>query len=199
MNLFEFPGLGCYKLKVVVRHPPRTPQILHVIYGYYYEVVQGQTLNKPWLKYYKQYINNIFCIIKASSEHEALLLAKQNFLFASCEITWDVSLMVCLFLDMWVFKDPRDPAKIHFKPYWKARNHRERFSWISYHPIDVKQGTFLGEMSRLASLCSSRKLYSNAIYDLQQLYKVRGYPPRSLSEWTRNNLSTKWEDRKSVV
>ena len=103
--------------------------------------------------------------------------------------------MVCLFLDMWVFKDPRDPEKIHFKPYRKARNHRERISWISYHPIDVKRGTFLGEMSRLASLCSSRELYNDAIYDLQQLYKVRGYPPGLLSEWTRSNLSVKWEKR----
>ena len=146
------------------------------LYATHFEVQLGQVLNKPWLKYYKRYIDDIFALVEAPSEHEALRLLRDTVSFVGCEITWDASLTVCPFLDVHVFKDPRDPERLHFKPYRKARNHLERISWISHHPFDVKRGTFLGEMSRMASLCSSRELYNEAIHELQGLYIARGYP-----------------------
>ena len=103
--------------------------------------------------------------------------------------------MACPFLDTLVFKDPRDPHAIHFKPYRKDRNHRERLAYISHHPFDVKRGTYLGEMSRLAALCSHREYYNDSLRDLQALYRVRGFPAGLLSQWTSDHISDKWDKR----
>jgi hypothetical protein len=165
------------------------------LYGAWFEIIQGQTLNQPRLIYYKRYIDDIFAIITADSEQDALDFAKNLINFAGCRITWDASIMTCPFLDVLVFKDPRDPEHIHFTPYRKQHNHLERIPWISHHPLDVKRGTYLGEMSRLAALCSKFEYYQDALHSLQGLYRARGYPTALTSQWTRNNLSNKWENR----
>ena len=165
------------------------------LWGYYFEIAQGQTCGHDWLLYYKRYIDDIFCIVSAESEQEALRKARETFSFVGCRITWDAFASACPFLDVLVFKDPRDPHALHFKPYRKAQNHRERLPYISHHPHDVKRGTFLGEMSRLASLCSHREYYNDALYDLQGLYRARGYPAGLLSQWTKEHISDKWDNR----
>ena len=164
-------------------------------YGAWFEIIQGQVLNQPRLIYYKRYIDDIFAIVTADSEQDALDFAKNLINFAGCRITWDASIATCPFLDVLVFKDPRDPEHIHFTPYRKQHNHLERIPWISHHPLDVKRGTYLGEMSRLAALCSKFEYYQDAMHSLQGLYKARGYPTALTSQWTRNNLSNKWENR----
>jgi hypothetical protein len=165
------------------------------LYGAWFEIIQGQVMNQPRIIYYKRYIDDIFAIITADSEQEALDFASKMINFVGCRITWDVSRTVCPFLDVLVFKDPRDLEKIHFTPYRKQHNHLERIPWISHHPLDVKRGTYLGEMSRLAALCSKLEYYQDAMHGLQGLYKARGYPTALTSQWMRNNISNKWENR----
>jgi hypothetical protein len=165
------------------------------LYGAWFEIIQGQILNQPRIIYYKRYIDDIFAIITAESEQDALDFMSKIINFAGCRITWDASRTVCPFLDVLVFKDLRDPEKIHFTPYRKQHNNLERIPWISHHPIDVKRGTFLGEMSRLAALCSKYEYYQDALHSLQGLYFARGYPTALTSQWMRNNLSNKWENR----
>ena len=55
-------------------------------------------------------------------------------------------------------------------PYRKAGNYQERVPWISHHPLDVKRGTFIGEMSRLATLSITLSVYKDAIRGLVALY-----------------------------
>jgi hypothetical protein len=74
-------------------------------------------------------------------------------------------------------------------------NHLERIPWISAHPLDVKRGTFLGEMSRLATLSSQFKHYSNALLELKYIYMARGYPEALLIAWLKNNKSQRWNTR----
>lgn len=80
-------------------------------------------------------------------------------------------------------------------PYRKQRSHQERIPWISHHPLDVKRGTFIGEMSRLATLCSSRSYYYDAIHELKTLYIKRGYPSDLVQNWIKKNYTTRWNQR----
>jgi len=80
-------------------------------------------------------------------------------------------------------------------PYRKNGNHQERIPWISAHPYDVKRGTFLGEMSRLATLSSKLDHYLAAMRGLVTLYIRRGYPVDEVHKWLSSNLSKRWENR----
>ncbi|MFL4368795.1 hypothetical protein, partial [Enterobacter asburiae] len=68
-------------------------------------------------------------------------------------MTWEVSEWNSPFLDMLVYIDPLT-GQVEHTPYRKALNHKERIPWASHHPKDVKKGTYIGEMSRLATLSS---------------------------------------------
>jgi hypothetical protein len=98
------------------------------------------------------------------------------------------------FLDMTVFVD-RASNTLEHKPYRKPLNHFERIPWISAHPKDVKRGTFLGEMSRLATLCSRPGFYLESIRDLKSLYIARGYPKALVDLWAKDNLAKRWKLR----
>ena len=83
-------------------------------------------------------------------------------------------------------------------PYRKIQSHQERIPWISAHPLDVKKGTFVGEMSRLATLSSLWSHYSEAIRGLTALYIKRGYPQKAVMSWVNDNLNKRWENRLRV-
>jgi hypothetical protein len=74
-------------------------------------------------------------------------------------------------------------------------NHQERIPWISAHPYDVKRGTFLGEMSRLATLCSQYSDYLVALEGLVSLYIRRGYPASDVHKWLNKHISERWSKR----
>jgi len=80
-------------------------------------------------------------------------------------------------------------------PYHKTQSHQERIPWISHHPLDVKRGTFIGEMSRLATLSSIHSTYCNAIKSLAALYIAHGYPSNYVYSWTKNNIQERWNKR----
>ena len=76
--------------------------------------------------------------------------------------------------------------------YRKTQSHQERIPWISHHPLDVKRGTFIGEMSRLAMLSSTHTTYHNAIKSLAALYIAHGYPSNHVYSWSKNNIQEQW-------
>ena len=99
---------------------------------------------------------------------------------------------------MFVYIDPVS-RQLEHKPYRKPLNHRERIPWASHHPKDVKKGTFVGEMSRLATLSSRLEWYSEAIQDLRNLYVARGYPVDLVKKWAKENYGKRWENRLTGV
>ena len=166
------------------------------LYGHYFES-QLRVLNDPLIPFYGRYIDDCLAIVYASSEQEAL--AKVQYIkFDNCVIEWSASESHQAFLDMWLFKDPSSNTLQHM-PYRKARNHMERIPWISHHPLDVKRGTFVGEMSRLATLSSEYSTYLEAIRSLAALYSARGYPLDLVLKWLKDNVSERWEKRLSVT
>ena len=73
-------------------------------------------------------------------------------------------------------------------PYRKTLSHQGRIPWISHHPLDVKRGTFISEMSRLATISSTCPIYCDAILGLAALYIKCGYPSDLTYFWVKNNI-----------
>jgi hypothetical protein len=82
--------------------------------------------------------------------------------------------------------------------YRKFGNYQKRIPWIFAHPYNVKRGTFLGEMLRLATLSSKLEHYLAAMRSLVTLYIRRGYPVDEVHKWLYANLSKRWENKLAV-
>jgi hypothetical protein len=140
--------------------------------------------------FYRRFIDDLLIVCRAENEAAALEIAG-GLVIDGCEIGWEASRWSAAFLDIYVYYDPVSNTLEH-KPYLKALNHRERLPWISNHPLTVKRGTFVGEISRLAVLCSKERHFNDACVDLANLYRARGYPDRVLHSWLNNNQSQRW-------
>ena len=162
------------------------------LYGAYFEQKAG-ILDCPDIHFYGRYIDDCLAIVYAQSELEAVTLLQDKIQLDNCVITWDASDSHQPFLDMTLYKD--EDNTLQHMPYRKFGNHQERIPWISAHPYDVKRGTFLGEMSRLAVLSSQYKHYCEALRGLVRLYLKRGYPVVDVHKWLYSNLTKRWEQR----
>jgi hypothetical protein len=167
---------------------------LAILYGWRFEHERG-VMTDPQIPFYGRYIDDIGMIVYASSEAEAMTVAN-SIKFDGCTIEWNVSNHYTTFLDMTLYRDENNC--VQHMPFRKQRSHQERIPWISHHPIDVKRGTYIGEMSRLATLCSLRSHYVDAIHSLCSLYLARGYPKQLVLKWTKDNMQTRWHNRLTV-
>jgi hypothetical protein len=165
------------------------------LYGWFFER-ECNVINHPQIPFYGRYIDDCLAIVYANSADEAISLLLNLIKFDGCTIEWEASASWAPFLDMALYTD--NTGRLQHMPYQKARNHKERIPWISYHPLDVKRGTFIGEMSRLATLSSTLPVYKSALYDLIGLYRKRGYPYQLLYEWTQKYIEERWQKRLSV-
>jgi hypothetical protein len=77
-------------------------------------------------------------------------------------------------------------------PYRKQLSHQEIIPWISHHPLDVKRGNFIGEMSRLSTLSSTHSTYCHLIKGLAALHIARGYPSELVYSWVKNKIQERW-------
>ncbi|KAG8958309.1 hypothetical protein FRC05_009080 [Tulasnella sp. 425] len=161
------------------------------LYGAYFEERIIPQLSR--LQFYRRYIDDCLGIVLARSQDDAiehLSLLR----FPSCEIVWSADEVSQVFLDMTISLED-DGSSVTFKPYRKPLNSFERIPWASHHPQDVKRGTFLGEMSRLACLSSKRSFYDDALRELRDIYLGRGYPMGLVDSWLRNHAQERWDQR----
>src|SRR5437660_6345060 len=84
---------------------------------------------------------------------------------------------------------------LSFKPYRKPLNSYERLPFMSAHPLHVKRAAFLGEVSRIAHLCSRYPTYYTEIAHVKDIYLKRGYPPQLLYNWIRQEARNRWDSR----
>ncbi|KAG8684899.1 hypothetical protein FRC09_015076 [Ceratobasidium sp. 395] len=159
------------------------------LYGSYYENPVIPTI--PGLLYYGRYIDDVIFIIKAATAREAVEKA-QVLKIGTCRIAWEPASTYGVFLDirLWV-----ENGRIHHRPHRKIGNHLERIPWVSAHPLDVKRGTYLGELSRMATLCSTLILYNEACKELRELYIKQGYPPNLIASWHNKYANEFWDWR----
>jgi len=189
----QFQGVVYKQLNGLAMGVSDSPHLAN-LYGTYFEELAG-VLHHNDIFFYGRYIDDCLAIVYAESEEQAVTLLKDMIQFDNCVITWDCSDSHQPFLDMTLYKD--DKNTLQHMPYRKNGNHQERIPWISAHPYDVKRGTFLGEMSRLATLSSTIDSYLAAMRGLVALYIRRGYPADDVHNWLYKNLSKRWESRLS--
>ena len=162
------------------------------LWGHYFER-KARVLQHPNIFYYGRYIDDCIAIVYAENNLEAINLLSNLIQFDNCVIEWSPASDSQPFLDMLLYKDNHNT--LQYMPYRKAGNHQERIPWISAHPLDVKRGTFLGEMSRLAVLSSTMETYTEALKDLIKLYIHRGYPADLVHKWYYSNIQVRWNKK----
>ena len=186
----QFQGKYYEQLKGLAMGVASSPDLANC-YGWHFER-NSVALKDPRIAFYGRYIDDCLAVVYASNETEARLLVEQ-IKFDGCVIEWDVSGASAPFLDMLLYKDSY--GCLQHMPYRKARNHQERVPWISSHPFDVKRGTFIGEMSRLATLSSTHDSYLEALRFLGGLYVKRGYPMDLIKSWLKKYTAERWNKR----
>ncbi|THH09686.1 hypothetical protein EW146_g8612 [Bondarzewia mesenterica] len=157
------------------------------------EILRTDEVLKTEMPFFGRFIDDVIGVVYANSREEALQIAKRV-QYQDVELEWEASEWNTPFLDMLMYLDPITKRVEHL-PYRKKLNHKERIPWASHHPKDVKKGTFIGEMSRLATLSSKTEHYIAAIGELGDLYVGRGYPRDLVRMWTKDNLETRWTQR----
>ena len=186
----QFQGKYYEQLKGLAMGVASSPDLANC-YGWFFER-HSVILKDARMAFYGRYIDDCIALVYASNETEARNLVEQ-IKFDGCVIEWDVSGASAPFLDMLIYKDSY--GYLQHMPYRKARNHQERLPWISHHPFDVKRGTFIGEMSRLATLSSTHDAYLEALQSLGGLYVKRGYPMDCIKGWLKKYTAERWNKR----
>ena len=162
------------------------------IYGMVYENQWiSQYQNSDDILFYGRYLDDIFTLVVAETPDEAA--AKVNFIkLGDVRLLWEEPALTANFLDLHL--EVKNGKIIH-EPFVKSASHRERIPWDSGHPIDVKKGTFASEISRLATLCSEYDTYTHQCSEAVNLYIGRGYPPKLITSWLKDQKQKRWEDR----
>ena len=189
--MFKFQDQTYLQKKGLAMGVSCSPDIAN-LFGAYYEEKFFNEPHPEWL-FFARFIDDCIAVIAASSPEEALLHTS-HLKYEGVELVWSVSEWSTPFLDLLVYIDPFS-NKVEHMPYRKALNHKERIPWASHHPKHVKKGTFLGEMSRLATLSSKQKHYLTAIEELASLYIGRGYPMALVRNWIKDNSAKRWANR----
>jgi hypothetical protein len=163
----------------------------------YLEETKSPLLESPALIFYGRYIDDALALVYSESEEEALAMCKLVHIY-DCTLEWSVSEWALPFLDMLIYKDDAC-NKLQHMPYRKARNSQERIPWITSHPISVRRGTFIGELSRMAVLSSTFSVYEEAARGIASLYISRGYPFDTVNGWLKKYSKEKWTKRLCVT
>ena len=191
--LTQFDGQIYQQLNGLAMGVADSPDLAN-LYGWYCEKRDG-ILDDPRIAFYGRYIDDCLGIVYARSPEDALAIMRARVNIDGCALTWEVG-NAQPFLDMLLYKDHR--GRLCHKPYRKAKSLHQRIPWVSAHPIDVKRGTFYGEMSRLATLSNNYDDYLEALDWLVTIYVQRGYDEPLLRSWRKEKLKERWENRLST-
>ena len=153
-----------------------------------FEESTTERFKKDNILLYLRYIDDILVILIAEDKTSPMEQLS-DLSFDSLEVIWGVDERLTTFLDLSI---SLENDGIVVRPYRKPLNHYEQLPFSSSHPLLVKRGAFLGEMSRMARLCSFEKDYKTAVYQVGDIYLHRGYPVGMLNAWIRNNYKNKW-------
>ena len=193
--IFEFDGKFYQQLNGIAMGVAASPDGANIFAAVHEEeFLERDSLSSRRIAFYGRYIDDGFMIVYAETAEDALAYSKSLVRFPGLELTWEVSERSLNFLDLMVYVNPLSMA-LDWKPFRKARNNLERIPFASHHPMDIKRGTFMGEMSRMAILCSSSANYIDALNDLASIYVARGYPYPLVRKWIKDNSAKRWQNR----
>jgi phosphoenolpyruvate carboxylase len=113
-----------------------------------------------------------------------------------CTIDWEESTTGLAFLDLWIYIDD---DITQWKPYSKVGNHLERIPWESAHPTDIKRGTFISKLCRLATLSSKLEHYLDAVRKVSNLYVLQGYLAKMIKHWRKLYILKHWKVKDEII
>lgn len=174
---------------------PQSPDVANAYMAEHEEELKIPHVDRPrWMLFYQRYIDDIYSLVQADSEEEAVQLVTDYIKIPYLDITWQASKDHAVFLDLYTYLDPVYDT-IQFRPYEKPGNLYHRVPWSSSHPLHVKKAVVLGEMTRLAVGSSHKRNYINALERYQVILLHRGYPEKVVQSWVRKNLNERWGRR----
>jgi hypothetical protein len=183
--VFEHKNFYYYQKKGLAMGIPAAPDVANLYMAHF-----ENSFAKEFLLY-KRYIDDVFVLVKAVSKKAALeQLSKVK--ADGLTLTWSVEEKTCNFLDLSI---TLEAGYLSFKPYRKPLNSYERLPFTSAHPVHVKRAAFLGEVSRVARLCSKYSTYYNEIAHVRDIYLKRAYPPHLLHTWLKQEARKRWDSR----
>ena len=183
--VFEHKGRYFHQKEGLAMGIPAAPDVANLYMSYFENSFANDFL------LYKRYIDDVFCIVEADSKKAALeQCAKVH--ADGLTLTWSVEEKAVNFLDLTI---SLEAGYLSFKPYRKPLNSYERLRFTSAHPLHVKRAAFLGEVSRIARLCSKYDTYYTEIGHVRDIYLKRAYPPHLLYTWIRQEARNRWDSR----
>ena len=151
--VFEHKGRYFHQKEGLAMGIPAAPDVANLYMSYFEDSFASEFL------LYKRYIDDVFCLVEADSKKAALeQCAKVH--ADGLTLTWSVEEKAVNFLDLTI---SLEAGYLSFKPYRKPLNNYERLPYTSAHPLHVKRAAFLGEVSRIARLCSRYNTYYTEI------------------------------------
>jgi hypothetical protein len=186
-NYVEFDGRYFHQRKGLAMGTACSPDIANLFVGNR-ERAAGY-LKQEGMVLYVRYIDDIFAIVEANSEEDALRRCPKN--IGSLRLSWEVSDTKIHFLDVEVYKLPGEGA-LRYRPYRKPLNHYSRIPWSSSHPKHVKKSVLGGELARLAVNSSHRENYYQAAQEFRDALRLRGWPIDILRAWFKELLEKRW-------
>lgn len=98
------------------------PLAFELTYGLFFENACNIN-NHPLIPFYGQFIDDIFAIVYALTEAEAINIVS-IIKFDDCVIEWGTLDNFLPFLDMTIYRDLGN--RLQHMPYWKVHSHQER-------------------------------------------------------------------------
>ena len=168
--VFELKGRYFYQKEGLAMGIPAAPDVANLYMSYFKDSFANE------FPLYKRYIDDVFCLVEADSKKGALAQCAKIHA-DGLTLTWSVEEKAVNFLDLTI---SLETGYLSFKTYRKPLNNYERLPYNSAHPLDVKRAEFLGEVSRIAHLCSRYNTYYTEISYVRDIYLKRAYPPHLL-------------------
>ena len=151
--VFEHKGRYFHQKEGLAMGIPAAPDVANLYMSYF----ENSFANE--LVLYKRYLDDVFCRVEADPKKAALEQCAKVHADA-LTLTWSVEEKAVNFLDLTI---SLEAGCLSFKPYCKPLNNYQRLPYTSAHPLHVKRAAFLGEVSRIARLCSRYNTYYTEI------------------------------------
>ena len=137
------------------------------------------TSANPQIKFWRRFIDDIFCIIDEDRTFQAdTLLSAANSVNPNIQFTMESDKSGVAFLDMFTWIQGQS---IHTKPYTKPTDRKLYLRYDLCHPGHQKSGIAYSQALRLKRICSQRIHLDQELENLKSNLVKRGHPIRQVN------------------
>ena len=171
-NIFKYQLQTIQQIKGVAMGTNMAPEFAS-LFLIYYELDIIDTLHAAGIYYYR-YIDDIIIIHPTTTNP---IITLQEIFNPPLEITWEDSSTSINFLDLSIYITKNH---VEYELYVKPLNAFQYVPYNSGHPFGVKKGIIFGNIKRILTHCSTRRLQLKHIEKQYKILQNRGYPSKFL-------------------